>query len=42
MDLLLIKIDGYEVITLKEVKALKKEIARIKEVNEILYRWNTN
>ena len=31
-----IKIDENEVITLKEVKALKKEMARIKEENEIL------
>ena len=33
-----IKIDENEVITLKEVKALKKEMARIKEKNEILYQ----
>ena len=31
-----IKVDENEVITLKEVKALKKEMARIKEENEIL------
>ena len=31
-----IKIDENEVITLKEIKALKKEMARIKEENEIL------
>lgn len=31
-----IKVDDNEVMTLKEVKALKKEIARIKEENEIL------
>ena len=31
-----IKIDENEVMTLKEVKALKKEMARIKEENEIL------
>ena len=30
-----IKIDENEVMTLKEVKALKKEMARIKEENEI-------
>jgi len=33
-----IKVDENEVMTLKEVKALKKEMARIKEENEILYR----
>jgi transposase len=31
-----IKVNGDEVITLKEVMALKKEMARIKEENEIL------
>ena len=31
-----IKVDENEVITLKEVKALRKEMARIKEENEIL------
>ena len=31
-----IKIDENEVMTLKEIKALKKEMARIKEENEIL------
>ena len=31
-----IKVDENEVFTLKEVKALKKEMARIKEENEIL------
>ena len=31
-----IKIDENEVMTLKEVKALRKEMARIKEENEIL------
>ena len=30
------KVDENEVMTLKEVKALKKEMARIKEENEIL------
>ena len=30
------KVDDSEVMTLKEVKALKKEMARIKEENEIL------
>ena len=30
-----IKVDENEVMTLKEVKALKKEMARIKEENEI-------
>ncbi len=35
-----IKVDENEVMTLKEVKALKKEMARIKEENEILHqRW---
>ena len=35
-----IKIDEDEVRTLKEVKALKREMARIKEENEILHqRW---
>lgn len=31
-----IKVDENEVMTLKEVKALKKEMSRIKEENEIL------
>lgn len=31
-----IKVDENEVMTLKEVKALKKEMARIEEENEIL------
>ena len=31
-----IKVDENEVMTLKEVKALKKEMARIKEENEVL------
>lgn len=31
-----VKIDENEVMTLKEVKAFKKEMARIKEENEIL------
>ncbi len=31
-----IKVDDNEVMTLKEVKALKKEMAMIKEENEIL------
>ncbi len=31
-----IKIDENEVMTLKEVKALRKEMAKIKEENEIL------
>lgn len=31
-----IKVDENEVMTLKEVKALKKEMARIKDENEIL------
>jgi transposase len=31
-----VRIDENEVMTLKEVKALKKEMARIKEENEIL------
>ena len=31
-----IKVDENEVMTLKEVKALKKEMTRIKEENEIL------
>ena len=31
-----IKVDENEVMTLKEVKTLKKEMARIKEENEIL------
>ena len=31
-----IKVDENEVMALKEVKALKKEMARIKEENEIL------
>ena len=33
-----VKIDENEVMTLKEVKALKKEMARIKEENEILHQ----
>ena len=33
-----IKIDENEVMTLKEVKALRKEMARIKEKNEILHQ----
>ena len=32
-----IKVDENEVMTLKEVRALKKEMARIKEENEILH-----
>ena len=36
-DLEEIKIDENEVMTLKEVKELKKEMARIKEENEILH-----
>ena len=32
-----IKVDENEVMTLKEVKALKKEMARIKEEDEILH-----
>ena len=32
-----IKVDENEVMTLKEVKALKKEMGRIKEENEILH-----
>lgn len=35
-DVKQIKVDENEVMTLKEVKALKKEMARIKEENEIL------
>ena len=35
-DIKEIKVDENEVMTLKEVKALKKEMARIKEENEIL------
>ena len=35
-DVKKVKIDENEVMTLKEVKALKKEMARIKEENEIL------
>ena len=31
-----VKIDNNKVMTLKEVKALKKEMAKIKEENEIL------
>ena len=31
-----IKVDENEVMTLKEIKALRKEMARIKEENEIL------
>ena len=37
-DLKEIKIDENEVMTLKKVKALRKEMARIKEKNEILYQ----
>ena len=33
-----IKVDENEVMTLKEVKELKKEMARIKEENEILHQ----
>ena len=33
-----IKVGENEVMTLKEVKTLKKEMARIKEENEILYQ----
>lgn len=33
-----IKVDENEVMTLKEVKQLKKEMARIKEENEILHQ----
>ena len=32
-----IKVDENEVMALKEVKAFKKEMARIKEENEILH-----
>ena len=32
-----IKLDEDEIMTLKEVKALKKEMARIKDENEILH-----
>ena len=35
-DVIEIKVEENEVMTLKEVKALKKEMARIKEENEIL------
>ncbi|SHF19655.1 transposase [Clostridium fallax] len=35
-DIKEIKVDENEVMTLKEVKALKKEMAKIKEENEIL------
>ena len=35
-DIKEIKVDENEVLTLKEVKALKKEMAKIKEENEIL------
>ena len=35
-DVKKIKVDEYEIMTLKEVKALKKEMERIKEENEIL------
>ena len=35
-DIKEIKVDENEVMTLKEVKALKKEMARIEEENEIL------
>ena len=37
-DIKEIKVDENEVMTLKEVKALKKEMARIKEENEILHQ----
>lgn len=37
-DIKEIKIDENEVMTLKEVKELKKEMARIKEENEILHQ----
>ena len=37
-DLKEIKIDENEVMTLKEVKALRKEMAIIKEKNEILHQ----
>ena len=33
-----IKVDENEVMTLKEVKVLRKEMARIKEENEILHQ----
>lgn len=33
-----IKVDGNEIMTLKEVKELKKEMARLKEENEILHQ----
>ena len=33
-----IKVDENEVMTLKEIKELKKEMARIKEENEILHQ----
>ena len=33
-----IKVDENEVMTLKEIKALRKEMARIKEENEILHQ----
>ena len=33
-----IKVDENEVMTLKEVKELKREMARIKEENEILHQ----
>ena len=33
-----IKVDENEVMTLKEVKALRKKMARIKEENEILHQ----
>ena len=37
-DIKEIKIDENEVMTLKEVKELKREMARIKEENEILHQ----
>ncbi len=37
-DVKQIKVDENEVMPLKEVKALKKEMARIKEENEILHQ----
>ena len=33
-----LKVDENEVMTLKEVKVLKKEMARIKEENKILHQ----
>ena len=40
-DIKEIKIDENEVMTLKEVKELKREMARIKEENEILHQRRT-